>query len=286
MKIATLAAFLLLLQTTASADFSYTIIRKTTGGAMAAMAAGAAGVSKVSFKGHKMRTEENSTVTLLDFDAQTMTIINNAAKTYMVRSLADASTNSQAAAIDVKETGQHRTINGFDAKEVVITTTTEMMGSKAQVEADLWIAPGVPGAGEMRAFYTANASHLPSSGMMASLTEIQKKAATLDGVPVEIIVKVKPAAGAAAPQMPQMTSTQSAQMDQARARLEALKAQGGPAAAAAEQALARMGGGRGASPAAGNSLIELTIDSTDFSAAAVPDSAFAIPAGYQKTEAR
>jgi hypothetical protein len=159
---------------------------------------------------------------------------------------------------------------------------TDMAQAKAQVEADLWLAP-VPGAADMRSFYAASAGRLSGSGMQSSIAEIQKKAASLNGVPVEIIIRVKSAGVASAPQTPQLTGAQSAQMDQARARLEALKAQGGPGAAMAEQALARMGAGRGAATS-GNSLIEMTIDSTDFSSASIPDSAFAIPAGYKETK--
>jgi hypothetical protein len=130
-----------------------------------------------------------------------------------------------------------------------------------------------------------------NQGLQSAMAELQKKIASLDGVPVEEIVRVKPAGGAQMPAMPQMTAAQSAQMDQARARLEAMAAQGGPAAAAAQQALARMGGamggrGQGGPPSAGGALIEMTMDSTDFSTAAIPDSVFAIPADYQKTETK
>jgi hypothetical protein len=68
-------------------------------------------------------------------------------------------------------------------------------------------------------------------------------------------------------------------MEQARARLEAMKKAGGPQAQAAEQALARMGGMGGAG---GGSMFEITMESSGFSTAPVPDSVFAIPAGYTK----
>ncbi len=46
---------------------------------MASMAGTAGnGVSKVSFKGQKMKTEEGDTATLIDFGAETVTTINNA----------------------------------------------------------------------------------------------------------------------------------------------------------------------------------------------------------------
>jgi hypothetical protein len=70
-----------------------------------------------------------------------------------------------------------------------------------------------------------------------------------------------------------------ASLEKARKQMETLAAQGGPAAAMARQQLARMG----PPPAAGNNwLLEMTIDFSDFSAAPIAESAFDIPAGYQK----
>ena len=68
-------------------------------------------------------------------------------------------------------------------------------------------------------------------------------------------------------------------MAQMRAQMEAMAKQGGPQAAAAQQALARMGAASG-----GGSLFEITMESSDFSTGSIPDSVFAIPAGFQKVE--
>jgi hypothetical protein len=67
---------------------------------------------------------------------------------------------------------------------------------------------------------------------------------------------------------------QQAQMDQARARIEEMKKQGGPQAAMADQMLARMGGGSS----------DITSESSGFSASPVSDSVFAIPADYKKVD--
>ncbi len=302
MKIAALIALACSVQVAALADFSYTSARKTTGGVMAPMA-GAAGntLSKVYFKGQKMKTEEGDTARIIDFDAQTITTVNNARKIFTVHSfseIADAGRTAPGITIDSKETGQRKTVNGFDAKELILTMDMDMsqgrgMGGKMQIEVDMWIASGVPGASEVRSFFQKNAARFPWSAMgggnnaslQSAMAEIQKKIASMDGVTVEQVIRVKPAAGA--PAMPQMTSAQSAQMDQARARLEAMKAQGGPQAAMAEQALARMGALTGSAGAPGGGpLIEMTVDSTGFSTNSIPDSVFAIPDGYQKTDAK
>jgi hypothetical protein len=66
------------------------------------------------------------------------------------------------------------------------------------------------------------------------------------------------------------------------AQMEAMKKQGGPQAAAMEQAMARMGAARGAMGGGGGSLFEMTMESSGFSTSSVPDSVFEIPAGYTK----
>lgn len=291
--------------TNARADFSYTQTRKTTGGMMANMAP-AIPPSKMYFKGQKMKSETGDSAVILDFDAQTITTISNAAKTYTVKSFHDAvePAGQANAQIDVKETDQKKTIDGFDCRELLMTMTSEVQAGRAgamqvQMEIDNWISSDVPGVRELRAFYQKNADHFPWAAIAAganpqlqqAIADVQRKMASMDGVPVQQILRVKPAGGAGAPampQMPQMSVAQSAQMAQARARLEALAQHGGPAAAAAQQALSRMGsmpGGGGSAPAGGGTpgvLMEITMESHDFSSAAIPDSVFGIPAGYQQ----
>jgi hypothetical protein len=285
----------------ARADFSYTTTRKMTGGAMASLAAGNNLNSKTYFKGQKMRTDNGDTGMILDFEAQTITTVNNKQKTFTVRKFADISSaarsNDVTAKIDVKETGQKKTINGFNASELIMTM--EMGGpanspmGKMQMEMDMWLSPDVPGVGEMRGFYQRNASRFPwtalgggNQGMQAGMVELQRKMAEMNGVPVLQVMKMKAAGGGDAPAVPQMSAEQAAQMKEAMARLQAMQSQGGPAAAAAQQALARMGAAGGAAaPGAGSgSLMEMTMESTDFSTGSIPDSVFAIPAGYQKVD--
>jgi hypothetical protein len=119
-----------------------------------------------------------------------------------------------------------------------------------------------------------------NAGVQKALADMQRKMASLHGVPVESVVRMKTAGGGAG--MPQMSGAQSDQMAQARARLEAIVAQGGPGAAGAKMALDRMPGGSPAGGSGSGAMIEITSDSSDFSTAPIPDSVFAIPAGYQK----
>jgi hypothetical protein len=228
---------------------------------------------------------------IMDFDAQTVTTIHKTQKTWSVMKFSDlGQVVKQAdidARIDVKETGQKKIINGFNATEVVMTMEMDspqmsQAGMKMQMEIDTWRSSEVPGAQELKAFHQKNAASFPwaamggggTAGMQKALADVQRKMADVGGVPLLQIVKVKSAGGGA--QAAQM----QAGMAQARAQMEAMIKQGGPQAAAAQQALARMGG----AASGGGSLFEITMESADFSTSSIPDSVFAIPAGFQKTD--
>ncbi len=287
MRTATLLAVTFCAAATAYADFSYTTTRKTEG----SPAAGAVpSATKYYYKGQKMMTDSGDTATVIDFDAQTVTLIHKAQKTYSVMNFSDlGQVLKQAdvdAKIDVKETGQKKTINGFNATETVMTMEMDSpqmskAGMKMQMEIDMWRSSDVPGAQELKAFYLKNAGHFPwtavtgggASGMQKAMADVQRKMATAGGVTLLQTVKTKSAGGGA--QAAQM----QASMAQARAQMEAMAKQGGPQAAAAQQALARMGAASGS-----GSLFEMTTESSGFSTSDIPDSTFAIPAGFQKVE--
>jgi hypothetical protein len=187
--------------------------------------------------------------------------------------------------MDVKETGQKKMINGFNASQAIMTMEMEnpqmsKSGMTMQMEVESWLSSEVPGAKELKAFHQKNAGNMPwaamtgnAAGMQKAVADVQRKMANIGGVPLLQIVKVKSVGGGA--QAEQM----QAGMAQARARMEAMAKQGGPQAAAAQQALARMGGGAG-----GGSLFETTIESSGFSSSTIPDSVFAIPNGFQASD--
>lgn len=270
----------------ARADFSYTTTRKGT-------AAGQTGeVTKHYLKGQKMMFDSGNRVILVDFDAQTITTIQTAQKTYTVAKFGDLGQtlqqNNMDISADVKETGQKKVINGFNASQVIMTMQIDapqgqMAGMKMQMEMEIWFSSDVPGSQEQKAFCQKNMAHFPWSALapggnasiQKALTDLQRKLAGLNGVPVLEVVKMKPGAGGNEAQAAQAQQG----MAQARARLEEMQKQGGPQAAAAAQALARMGGGSG-----GGSMFESTIESNNFSTSAIPDSVFAIPAGFTKVD--
>jgi hypothetical protein len=272
MKTIRLAMLTVIAGLAAHADFSYITVTKSPAGER---------TSKHYIKGQKIVTDDGSAMTIMDLDAQTMTTINKTQKTYTVRSFADLAAKAGAAGAsvntDIKKTGQHQNINGFDAEEMVMTMamdTSQMQqrpGSKAppmqmQMEMHFWFASDVPGINEVHDFYAKNADRMPWAAMSqgnSSMAEAQRKMATMHGIPVRTVMKM----GSGNPQ-------QQAQMDQARARIEEMKKQGGPQAAMADQMLARMGGGSN----------DVVSDSSGFSGAPVSDSVFAVPADYRKVD--
>lgn len=271
----------------ARADFSYTTTTKSTGGAMAAAGPGA--VTKNYLKGQKMRIDRGDSIMILDFEAQTMTRINPTAKTYTVSKFADMGNDMSKAGvevnIDVKETGQKRTINGFNASEMVMTMEMEnpqsrQSGTKMKMEMDIWVSADVPGAQEMRAFYQRNAGRFPWAAMAGggrgnpsvqkAIADLQRKMADLKGVPVLQVMKL---GGAGNEQ--QMAQMQQG-MAKAQAQLEEMKRQGKLPPQMEEQ-LKRMQAMSG-----GGSMFETTMESSGFSDSRIPDSLFEIPAGYQE----
>jgi hypothetical protein len=274
---------------TARADFSYTQTTKSAGGMMAAAAPI---VTKTYLKGQKMKIDSGDSIMIMDFDAQTLTHINTAQKTYTVSKFSELgetmSKSGMDINIDLKETGQRKTINGFNATEMVMTMEMDnpqarQQGMKMKMEMDIWVSPDVPGAGELRAFYQRNAGKFPWGAMMGAggrgnasmqkaLADLRRKMAEVKGVPVLQVMKMGAAGNEA--QMAQMQKG----MEQARAQLEEMKKQGKLSPQMEEQ-LKRM---TGASP--GGSMFETTMESSNFSSSSIPDSVFAVPAGYQQTE--
>lgn len=288
MQITRVLMLSLVIGAAARADFSYTMTRKSSG---SMGAAAGEQTTKYYLKGQKMMTDSGNFAMLIDFDAQTFTAINKAQKTYTVTPFSQMGQAMQGGPnvdADFKETGQHKTINGFNASQAIMTMQTEMAqargGMKMQMEMEFWISPDVPGAQELHAFYQRNMGKFPWSAMTGggnpsaqkAMVEMQRHMASMNGVPVLEIMRMKSANSGNTAQMQQMQQG----MAQARERLEAMAAQGGPQGDAAKQALARMG----TMSSGGGSIFEATTEAGGFSTSSIPDAVFEIPAGFQKTE--
>ena len=232
-----LPAFALVAILPARADFSYVrTTRSSTGPTVK--------TTRQFLKGQKLRMENGDFASVVDFTAKTITIIDSKRKVYTVHKLPEAPAAGKTAAAsevnaEIHESGQKKKIGTYNAKEVVLTMdagTSPITGNKMQLEADVWLASGVPGTQELQAFQREGhaLSPAPAGGAGASLektmAEMQQKTAALDGLPVLQIIKVR-------------TSKDS--------------------------------------PA----TMEITMETGGFSTAPLPDSLFAVPAGFRRSGA-
>ena len=221
----------------AHADFSYTQTTKATKGQQQ--------VAKVYFKGSKTASEQGNTISIVDFAAQTITVIDKAGKSYNSKKFSEvipAHAGNVNPNLDVKETGASQTINGLHCTELVLTTTMDAPspappGTKMRIEVDQWISSAVSGWQNLRSFFQANSTSVAaiaagSSGLPKVMAELQKRLASMNGVPVRQTTRVLP--------------------------LQQDPLSKGPVP------------------------YESITENSNFSAAAVPDSVFAIPPGFNK----
>jgi hypothetical protein len=165
------------------ADFTYQETSQMTGGALVntlkalgplTRAAREPIVSTHIVKGNRMATVTKDRVSVIDLDQETITTIDTAKKTYSVMTFAEMKQAMEDAArrmqgrkknekgedvqaqfrVSAKATGQSKTVQGLNAKEMIITmamegknnTTGESGGM--DITTDAWYAP-VPGYGEV-----------------------------------------------------------------------------------------------------------------------------------------
>jgi hypothetical protein len=308
-------------------------------------------------KGSRRASISRNSVTITDLDKETITTIDNDKKTYSVMTFAEmkqrmeqgmqraqgrqGGENVQANfKISAKATGQTKNIQGLTAKEMVLTMTTEFAdASSGQAGAmdmvnDSWVAP-LPGYEEVRDFNRKMAAKMGAmfgSGMQQmammgggrgnmgqSLEEMAKEMQKMDGIPVETLIKMMPAGGAANAAAPPSSASNtqasgnagtcsadssSRQPQQSQTAAGALagalggrfggfgrrKKEDEPAPAAQPQAgcapAAASGGNAAGGTAPGGSLMEMTTLLTSFSPAAADSSKFEVPAGYKQVEQR
>ncbi|MDR3698612.1 MAG: DUF4412 domain-containing protein [Candidatus Sulfopaludibacter sp.] len=269
MKTTHLLILSLAMSFTARADFSYTQTVKSPGGVSQ--------VTRMFFKGSRMVSDAFTTTNIIDFQTQTITVINKTAKSYTVQKFAglmQASKGRVPPKIDMRETGQRKTINGFNCSQILMTMSVDAPasatpGKNMRVEMEMWISPDVPGWQNLRAFHQDNALSFAAvaarnSGVARALAEMEDRLATANGLPVLEVLRMKSSGG-------------DPKAAQARSALEQLAMQPGPEGEMAKQALSRLAA---AGPA--TSVFETTLESSNFSTAGIPDSVFVIPAGFTR----
>lgn len=332
-RLVTITGIVSLAASSMLADFSYQETTKITGGSMVAMLKMAGAFSKqarqvsepnqstVAVKGDKMVHRSPQHTAVIDLASQTITSIDMQKKTYSVitfeemkQALEQMSQKMQQQKnndkgdmkfkVSAKKTDNTKQINGFEAKEMVLTMEMEGTDKKSGqtgsmvVVADTWIAPSVPGYGEVRDFYRKMAEKLhwtPGGNMFMNrpdvvegMAEVYKESAKLDGMPVYQTTTMGaegtvPADGSS----PQPTAQQQ---QPAPERPSIGGALGG--ALGGKFGLGRKKPQKEEQPApssgnsqASGSLIEMTTEMNSFSSNPVDASQFEVPAGFKKVEA-
>jgi hypothetical protein len=305
------------------ADFSYEQTSKMTGGMMAGMMKFAGAFSKqarepmvstIAVKGDRMVHWNPHRAVVIDLGKETITSINfdkkqfsattfeqmNQALAASAQKMKSSNSGDMTFKVSSKDTGQKKMIAGFDTRELIITLEAEKTDKQTgdsggmQIITDLWLAPKVAGYEEITNFYKRMGQKVSwSPGGMAAMggrpdlakgfAEVYKETAKLDTMPVFQIVKMGFHAKGQA-QEGQATAQQPRQQEQQQAEKPSI---GG---------LLKGGlGGFGKrkkpeeQPESGNAeasgtLIEMTMESSGFSANAVDASKFEVPAGFKQVE--
>lgn len=315
------------------ADFSYDQTSQITGGALLQMMHFAGAFSKsgrkltepmqstTSIKGNRLIRKGADQATIIDLDQQTITTIHNAEKTYSVmtfeqlkQQMAEASEKMHSRDgnqanlsfdVNVKDTGQTKTINGQNTHEMVMTLTAAGSDAKSgtrggmNVVNDSWIAPGVAGYSEVRDFHKRMADALgwvPGENPLINrpdlakgIAELYKQGAKLDGMPLLTLVKM----GAAVEGSPDSSANQAEPAQENQHSEAPPTSIGGALGSALGSRFGRHkkqnDAGAPDSSASGSnsgqssgSLLEMKTEVTGYNSNSVDASLFEVPAGFSK----
>ena len=219
------------------ADFTYEQTTKITGGMMAGMMKFAGAFSKqarepmvstVVVKGDKMAHINAHQVSIIDLASETITNVNLDKKQYSVMTFAEMTQALQRMTekaakgktegdpnaelnfkVSVNNTGQTKVVNGFNAKEMIMTLAMEGTDKKSgqtgglTLTNDMWISPKVAGYNEVQDFQKRMMEKLAWSPgglglgammsrpeMIKGMAEAAKEMSKIDGIPVLIVMKM------------------------------------------------------------------------------------------------
>lgn len=324
------------------ADFSYQEKSEITGGALAGMMKFAGAFSKqarepmesqVFVKGHRIARVGARSIQITDLDKETITTINVDRKTYSVMTFeqmkqqfeqmsqkmrekkAESKDVNMNMNVSAKNTGQTRTIDGLDAKELILTMTMEGTDAKTgqsggmDIRSDMWMAR-VPGYDEVRELhqlmaqklgFVTGGSLLPMQrpDLVKNMGELYKEMGKLEGMPIETVVTMGGSglppggAGSSANQSSSTADSKAASDESMSAALSHLGGlAGGLGGFGRKKKKADTETSNDAAPkqtssnSAPGSLMEMTTRASGFSAASVDESHFAVPGGYRQVDQR
>jgi hypothetical protein len=272
----------------------------------------------VMVKGDRMAHVGAETIQVIDLGKETITDINLKNKTYSVMTFAqmvqamDQMSQKAAAQPDnkkaemnfkasVKETGQTKVISSLNTREVILTLvmegTDKESGNKGSMNviSDMWMAPDVPGYGEVRAFHqrmAAKMSWTPGSSaftqgrgdMAKAFGDLSKESAKLEGVPVLVVVSMGGAAEGQPGQTGQKPAAQQSQREDPPSVGGALGRLGGLGGLGRRKQEPPPKQEQPASASTPGTLLEMTTETTSFSSGPVDASKFEVPAGFKQVQ--
>ncbi len=195
-------------------------------------------VSEVAVSGDRMMTITENSGQIVDLAEEKVYDLDLRNKTYKVTTFAEIRRKMQEAQdkaqkdaakseerkanepqkeyqvdVDVKNTGQRRTINGFDCREVITTITVHEKGKPVEqvggliLKADSWLTQRIPAMKEIVDFHVRYAEKLMGvdpqvaaeqmaaalamyPGLKDAMARMQANNATLDGTPIATTVTV------------------------------------------------------------------------------------------------
>jgi hypothetical protein len=275
------------------ADLSFTVTRKRTGGASVA---GRDSISKFFLKGDKLKMERADRVVILDFRAGTLQILDERTKTVSAGRIEPAKSGKRGnEKIETRETTQPKTTDGNGTRELTLSTTLdspELERAAMAIRMEMTCSVVRDGAGiqELRDFYRRNGTRIPwkvlggdgDSSIEDAIASLKRAVSALPAVAVLEVITLKPANGGLSQGKLQATPAQATKIREAMSELDATVQKGGPEAETAARSLAIMNAVVAPERRLDDSgaLFEITLQSSGFSGQPIPDSVFAIPAGY------
>jgi hypothetical protein len=312
------------------ADFTYEQTSQLTGGALLGIVKFAGAFApkgqkptdpmptSISIKGNRMIRKSPQQATIIDLDAQTITTVHFAKKTYSTMTFAqlkaqlekmsegmksnpqNANTSMQ---VKVNDTGQTKSIAGNQTHEMLLTitmaSTDPNSGSTGEmnVASDLWISPDVAGYGEVQDFHKRMAEAIgwmPGDNPMMSrpdlakaMAQVYQEGSKLNGLPLETVVKmtaVGQQSSASASPDPQSDPSASTQNTSAASALSsALGSHFGLGHHKKQDDGNTASTGTATAPQSG-SLVEMTTTVISYNSNPVDASVFDVPAGFKQVE--
>jgi hypothetical protein len=237
--------------------------------------------------------ERGDRAVIVDFRAGTILRLDQRTKTVSAGRIEPAKTGKPKP--EARETHQSKTIGGNEARELTLATTLNSpeltrAAMRIRMEMSCWVVDDGDGIKELRDFYRRNGARIPwkalggdgDSSIEDAIADLERAVSALPAVAVLEVIALKPADGRVSQGEIRPTPAQGAEIREAMSELDATVQKNGPEAEKAARSLAIMNAviAPGRRLDASGALFEITLESSDFSTKQIPDSVFAIPAGY------